>query len=138
METHTIPAERVGELHAVRARAELASQQQQLADSAAEHGPSAPPAPIVLTPQAHRQTIAAVVAVMQTLGGQDVPAPIQQASADMTFAAAQKYGGDIPYFVEIMAFAGFALLAKASFFPPKAAGPAGATPPAAAAAQAVP
>lgn len=133
LETHTIPQERVAELHAERAANEAASQQLAAGQAAAPSGGAQlPAAPIELTPKAHRHTITAIVSICQVLGGQDVPGPIQEVAADLSFEAARKYGGEIPYFVEIMAFAGIGLLVKASFFPPK---PQAAAPPPPAAAQ---
>lgn len=106
-----------------RTRAEAAAQR-----AAVEAGPveapsttatAAPPAPEV-TPEAHAASVDMLCGLLVVAGGAMVPEATRTMAAQLTFPAAVKYGGEIPYMVEICGIAGLAMIVRASFWPPKA------------------
>jgi len=115
----------VDELARERAQAEATNQR-----AAVEAGPVAPAgdgpppetaAPLPeITPEAHAASIDMLSGLLVTVGGAEVPANTRALAAQLTFPAARKYGGEIPYMVEICGIAGLVLLVRASFTPPPA------------------
>lgn len=106
----------VAQLAGERARAEAAAQ------SAAVEAPPAvvaaePAEPEeTITPAAHAASVEMLCSLMVLAGGREVPAHKRALATQLTFQAAKKYGGEIPYFVELCAVGGLAVIVREAFF----------------------
>lgn len=122
--TVEIPAAAVEQLAQERAKAEQAAQRASVEATPATPTPTptkpaAPPEP--LDPCAHAAGIAELASALGDVGGREVPGKKVAIVAHLTYPAANKYRDEIPYFVEILAIAGIAILVREAFFAKDAA-----------------
>lgn len=110
----------VAELARERASAELAAQRAAVdvvVPIAPAPGAALEPTPeVTITPAAHAASVEMICSLLVLAGGREVPLAKRQIATQLTFAAAQKYGGEIPYMVELCAVGGLVLIAREAFF----------------------
>lgn len=120
-QTIDIPAGVVDELARERASAEAAAQRATIEAPKVEPKPEPKPAPAVevlpeIDEDAHAAAVDMIAGMMVLGGGREVPAAKRALAAKLTYPAAVKYRGEVPYFAELLAVAGLGLLVHEAFF----------------------